>query len=107
MKLMSDRLQVEDIPEEEKTKGGIIIPTNPVSGQVGYNRNYRVGKVINTGKGRLAQNGELIPVTVNIGDVVLYPHMVGKEVEEDGKPYLILFETDVWAVLELEEKEGD
>jgi len=102
MKLMSDRVLVEDIPEEEKTKGGIYMPSNPVTGQVGYTRNYRIGKVIDVGSGRVLDNGMKIEMEVKIGDVVMFPHMIGKEVEEDGKDYLVLFETDIWAVLEPE-----
>lgn len=95
MKLLSDRVKVKLIPEEE-TINGIHIAPNPVTG---LRNNYHKGKVVEIGKGKIV-DGKLIPMTVKKGDIVIYPPApIVKYKDEDGSYYSILFETDIWAVI--------
>ena len=81
-KPLSDRVLVESSSAEEKTAGGIIIPDSA-------KEKPSKGTVVATGPGKYVDN-VLEPMNVSIGDVVLYGKFSGKEVNVDGKDYLIL-----------------
>ena len=57
------------------------------------------GLVIACGNGAL-ERGERVPLEVDVGDVVLFPHFAGKEIRSDGESYLIMLDSDVYAVVE-------
>lgn len=78
---------------EAKTKGGIIIPDTA-------KEKPQEGKVIAIGKGRVDNNGKLIPMEVKVGDKVLYGKYAGTEITLDGNEYMILREEDVLAVIQ-------
>lgn len=97
MKLLSDRVQVEILPEKEViSDSGLYIAPNPITG---YRENYFRGKVLNTGNGRNI-HGKIIPMSVKKGDVVIYP-LSNYQLHKDGKKvYHIIYESDIYATLE-------
>jgi chaperonin GroES len=84
---LADRVLVEAAPAEEKTAGGIIIPDTA-------KEKPQRGKVIAVGSGKKDE-----PLTVKIGDSVLYGKYAGTEITIDGKEYLIMRESDIFAIL--------
>ena len=90
---LHDRIVVARIAEEEKTKGGIIIPDTAKEKPV-------EGKVVAVGKGRILDDGKLKPLEVKVGDRVLFAKYGGTEVKLDGEMVLIMREDDVLGVLE-------
>lgn len=91
---LQDRIIVERIEEETKTAGGIIIP-DTVSKE-----KPQEGKVIAVGKGKVTEDGKLLPVDVKVGDRVLFGKYAGSDVKVDGKEYLIMREDDILGVIE-------
>lgn len=92
IKPLADRLVVKPSAVEEKTKGGIIVPDNAKEKPV-------LGEVIAVGPGRRGDDGKVIPMDVKKGDKVLYGKYSGTEVTLDGKEYLIMRESDLFAVV--------
>ena len=89
---LSDRILIERIEEENKTKGGIIIP------DTAKEKPMR-GKVIAVDKGKVAENGKLIAPDVKKGDQILFSKYAGTEVKIDGKEHLIIREDDVLGII--------
>jgi chaperonin GroES len=89
---LADRVLVEAAPAEETTKGGIIIPDTA-------KEKPQRGKIIAVGKGRISEDGKVTPLSVKVGDEVLYGKYSGTELNLDGKEYLIMRESDIYAVL--------
>ncbi len=92
IKPLADRLVVKPSAVEEKTKGGIIVPDTAKEKPV-------LGEVIAVGPGRRGDDGKVIPMDVKKGDKVLYGKYSGTEVTLDGKEYLIMRESDLFAVV--------
>ena len=90
---LHDRLIVKRLEEEEKTKGGIIIPDTAKEKPV-------EGKVIAVGDGRIKEDGTKIPLEVKKGDRILFTKYAGTEVKIDGEEHLIMKEDDVLAIIE-------
>ena len=90
---LHDRILVRRIEGEEKTKGGLIIPDTA-------KEKPQEGKVIAVGKGRVSEDGKLLPLDVHKGDRVLFTKYAGSEIEVGGDEHLIIREDDVLAVLE-------
>jgi chaperonin GroES len=90
---LHDRLIVKRTEEEEKTKGGIIIPDTAKEKPI-------EGKVIAVGEGRIKKDGTKIPLDVKVGDRVLFTKYGGTEVKIDGEEHLMMREDDVLAVLD-------
>jgi len=90
---LQDRVIVKRVAEEEKTKGGIIIPDSakekPIEGQV-----------IAVGKGKVQEDGSVRALDVKAGDRVLFGKYAGTEVKLDGEEHLILREDDILGVIE-------
>jgi chaperonin GroES len=93
MRPLHDRLLVQRIEEEEKTKGGLIIPDTAKEKPM-------EGKVIAVGEGRVSEDGTLRPLDVHKGDRVLFSKYSGTEIQLEGDEHLIIREDDVLAVLE-------
>ncbi len=93
VKPLQDRLVVKRIEEEEKTKGGIIIPD-------AAKEKPQEGRVIAVGDGKVLENGQKSPLTVKVGDKILFGKYSGTEIKIDGEEHLILREDDVLAVIE-------
>ncbi|WP_299981612.1 co-chaperone GroES [Desulfobacula sp.] len=90
---LSDRILVERVDEDEKTKGGIIIPDTA-------KEKPAEGKIIATGNGRMGEDGKLLPMDVKVGDRVLFSKYGGTDVKIDGSDYLILRQDDVLGIIE-------
>ncbi len=90
---LGDRILVRRIQEEEKTKGGIIIPDTA-------KEKPQEGKVVAVGKGKTTEEGKLIAPDVKAGDRILFGKYSGSEVKIEGEEHLILREDDILGVLE-------
>jgi len=90
---LQDRILVKRIEEEEKSKGGIIIPDTA-------KEKPQEGKVIAVGKGKLDDDGKVHPLDVKKGDRVLFSKYSGTEVNIEGDEHLIIREDDVLGVVE-------
>lgn len=90
---LHDRLLVERIEQESKTVGGIIIPDTAKEKPM-------EGRVIAVGNGVRDENGNVKPLDVKVGDIVLFAKWGGTEIKLDGKEYLVMKETDVLGVVE-------
>ena len=78
----------------EKTKGGIIIPDSA-------KQKPEQGKIIAVGKGKVNDDGKLMPVGLKVGDTILFGKYSGSEVELDGEEHLIMREEDILGVVEV------
>lgn len=90
---LGDRVIVERLEEEEKVKGGIIIPDTA-------KEKPQQGKVIAVGSGKKLESGETRPLEVKVGDKILFGKYSGTEVKLDDKEYLIMHEDDILGILE-------
>jgi chaperonin GroES len=90
---LHDRLLIQRIEEEERTRGGIIIPDTA-------KEKPQEGRVIAAGPGKRGDDGKLQPMDVNKGDRVLFSKYAGSEITLEGEEHLIVREDDVLAVLE-------
>ena len=90
---LNDRILVKRLEEEEKTKGGIIIPDSA-------KEKPAEGEIMAVGKGRMNDKGERVPVEVKVGDRVLFSKYGGTDVKLDGEEYLIMREDDILGVIE-------
>ena len=93
LKPLGGRVIVEPIEQEEMTAGGIILPETA-------KEKPQEGKILAAGPGDRDEDGERIPMDVQIGDKVLYAKYSGTEVKMDGKKLLILRESDILAIVE-------
>ena len=90
---LQDRVIVKRVEEEEKTKGGIIIPETAKEKPM-------EGKIIAVGKGKALEDGKIHPLDVKAGDRVLFGKYAGTEVKIDGEEHLIMREDDILGVIE-------
>ena len=89
---LHDRVVIQRVKEEEKTKGGIIIPDTAKEKPM-------EGKVIAVGPGARGDDGKLVPMDVKKGDRVLFGKWSGTEIKLDGEELLIMKESDIMGVL--------
>ncbi|MGD8665341.1 MAG: co-chaperone GroES [Desulfobacterales bacterium] len=89
---LQDRILVQRVKEEEKTKGGIIIPDTA-------KEKPAEGKVVAVGKGKLDESGKRIALEVKKGDRILFGKYSGTEVKMEGDDYLIMREDDVLGII--------
>ncbi len=90
---LQDRVIVKRIAEEEKTKGGIIIPDTA-------KEKPQEGKVVAVGKGKTNDEGKLVALEVKVGDKILFGKYSGSEIKLDGEEHLIMREEDILGVIE-------
>lgn len=90
---LHDRIIVRRVEEEERTKGGIIIPDTAKEKPM-------EGKVIAVGKGKVLDDGKIQPLDVKVGDRVLFGKYAGTEVKIEGEEHLIMREDDILGVIE-------
>ena len=90
---LHDRIIVRRVEEEEKTKGGIIIPDTAKEEPM-------EGKVIAVGKGKILEDGKLQALDVKVGDRILFGKYSGTEVKIEGEEHLIMREDDILGVIE-------
>lgn len=92
-KPLHDRVAIKPITEEDKTAGGIIIP------DTAKEKPLR-GEVVAVGEGARDPNGNIMPMSIKKGDVVLYGKWGGSEVKIDGQELMIMKESDVLGIIE-------
>jgi chaperonin GroES len=90
---LQDRIIVKRIEEEEKSKGGIIIPDTA-------KEKPQEGKVVAVGKGKANEDGKITPLDVKVNDRILFGKYSGTEINIDGDEHLIMREDDVLGVIE-------
>jgi chaperonin GroES len=90
---LHDRVLIQALESEERTKGGIIIPDTAKEKPM-------EGKVVAVGPGARGEDGKLVKPDLKAGDKVLYGKWSGTEVKIDGKDYLIMKESDVMGIIE-------
>ncbi len=91
---LGDRVVIEPVSKEERTKSGIVLP------DTAEKERPEQGKIIAVGPGRMTDDGKLLPINLEKGQIVLFTKYGPNEVKIEGKEYLIAEEKDILAVLE-------
>lgn len=94
IKPLSDHILIEPIKEEEKTKGGILLP------ETAEKEKPEQGMIIAVGPGRTTSSGKIVPVGVKAGQKILFTKYGPAEIKVEDKEYLIAKEEDILAILE-------
>ena len=90
---LGDRVLVQPLEAEEVFKGGIVLPDTA-------KEKPAEGKVVAVGEGKKTDDGTVIPVSIKVGDKVLYSKYGGNEIStSDGKEYLVIREDDIYAIV--------
>jgi chaperonin GroES len=92
VKPIGDKILVERVEAESKTRGGIVIPDTA-------KEKPKEGKVVATGEGRMLDSGKRVAFQVQAGDHVLFASYAGTECRIEGREYLIMAEEDILAIL--------
>ena len=92
LKPLADRVIIMPSEPEETTKGGIILPDSAKEKPI-------EGTIVAVGPGRTSDDGKLIKLEVKVGDKILYGKYSGTEVKVEGKDYLIMRESDIFAII--------
>jgi len=90
---LHDRVLVQRIEQDEKSKGGIIIPETA-------KEKPQEGRVVATGSGARDDNGNVVPLDVSEGDHILFNKWSGNEITVDGEEYLVMNESDILGIIE-------
>ncbi|OPY64398.1 MAG: 10 kDa chaperonin [Syntrophorhabdaceae bacterium PtaU1.Bin034] len=90
---LQDRIIIKRLEEQEKTKGGIIIPD-------AAREKPQEGRVVAVGIGRMTDKGQRVPPEVKAGDKILFGKYSGTDIKIDGEEHLILKEEDILAIIE-------
>ena len=88
-----DRIVVQRIEEKETARGGIIIPDSA-------KEKPQEGKVLAVGKGKLLEDGKVLPLDVQVGQRILFGKYSGNDIKLDGEEYLLMREDEVLGILE-------
>jgi chaperonin GroES len=91
LKPLADRVVVKPVTQEERTKGGIVLPDTAKD-------KPQEGEVVAVGPGRILDNGNRVEMEVKVGDRVIFSKYSGTEVKIEGEEYLIMRESDILAV---------
>lgn len=90
---LHDRILVRRTAEEEKTAGGLFIPDTA-------KEKPQRGEIIACGKGRVTEDGKVLPLEVRAGDKVLFGKYSGTELKIDGQEYLMMREEDILGIVQ-------
>lgn len=93
LKPLGDRIVVKVVTQEEKTKGGIVLPDTA-------KEKPQEGEVLAVGTGKVLENGQKLPLEVKVGDRIIFSKYAGTEVKIDGEELVIFSERDVLAIIE-------
>lgn len=93
LKPLGDKVLIERLEGETKTKGGIVLPDTA-------KEKPKEGKVIAVGEGKFLENGTRMKLSVKQGDRVVFASFAGSEVKVDNKEYIIMPEEEILAILE-------
>jgi chaperonin GroES len=92
IKPLSDHLFIEKVKEEKISASGIVIPETTEN-------HSSVGKIVAAGPGKLNEDGDLIPISVKVGDTVVFTQYAPSDIKINDKEYLVVRESDVLAIL--------
>ena len=90
---LHDRVVVKRMEEERTSAGGIVIPDSATE-------KPSRGEILSVGKGKVAENGDVRPLDVKVGDTVLFGKYSGTEIKVDGEEVLVMREDDIMGVFE-------
>lgn len=90
---LDDRIVVKPLEAEEKTSGGIVLPDTA-------KEKPQKGEIIAVGNGKLLENGQRVPVSLKVGDRVMFGQYAGNEIKIDDVKYVIMRESEVLAKIE-------
>jgi chaperonin GroES len=93
LKPLGDRVLVRALEKKDEVRSGLIIPDTA-------KEKPQEGEIIAAGKGKVAEDGKLIPMDVKAGDKILYGKYSGTEVKIDGQEYLIMHQDDILGIVE-------
>ncbi|MFP4392744.1 MAG: co-chaperone GroES [Desulfohalobiaceae bacterium] len=93
LKPLHDRVLLKRLEEEEKTKGGIIIPDTAKEKPI-------KGEVVATGPGKMSDDGKRMELSVKPGDQVMFNKYAGTEIKIEGEEHLVMREDDIVAIIE-------
>ena len=93
LKPLGDRVIIEVAAQEEVTSGGLVLTS-------ASKEKPQVGTVLAVGTGRVLDNGEVLPLSVQVGNQVVFEKYAGSEVNHAGQDYLIVHEKDLIAIVE-------
>jgi len=93
MRPLGDRVLVKALEKGEEIRSGLIIPDTA-------KEKPQEGEIIAAGKGKIAEDGKLVPMDVKPGDKVLYGKYSGTEIKIDGQEYLIMHQDDILGIVE-------
>jgi chaperonin GroES len=96
---LHDRVLLRRVEQDEKTAGGIIIPDSAQEKPM-------EGEIVAVGSGARDESGKLVPLDVKEGDHVLFSKWAGTEVRIDGEDLLVMKESDIMGVIEMQKKSG-
>ena len=88
-----DRIVVQRLEDKETVRGGIIIPDSA-------KEKPQEGKVLAVGKGKLLEDGKVMPLDVRVGQKVLFGKYAGSEIKLDGEEYILMREDEILGILE-------
>lgn len=91
IKPLGNRVLLEPIEEEERTSGGIVLPDTA-------KKKPQEGKVVAVGPGKTLDDGKLVPMSVKVGDIVVYPEFGGTELKVKDKEYVIIEEDSLLGI---------
>ena len=92
LKPLGDKVIVEVLGAQDRTKGGIVLPDTA-------QEKPQEGRVIAVGSGRILKNGNVIPLTVKAGDRIIFGKYSGSEIKLEDKEYVFLSEDDILAIV--------
>jgi len=90
---LHDRILVRRTAEDEKTAGGLFIPDSA-------KEKPQRGEIVAAGKGRITEDGKVLPLEVKVGDKVLFSKYAGTEIKFDGSEFLMMREEDVLGIVQ-------
>lgn len=90
---LHDRILVRRMAEEEKTAGGLFIPDSA-------KEKPQRGEIVAAGKGRVTEDGKVLPLEVKAGDKVLFSKYAGTEIKLSGEEYLMMREEDILGIVQ-------
>jgi chaperonin GroES len=90
---LGDRVLVKAVEKKDEVRGGLIIPDTA-------KEKPQEGEIIAAGKGKIGEDGKLIPMDVKPGDKILYGKYSGSEIKIEGQEYLIMHQDDILGIVE-------
>lgn len=93
LKPLGNRVLLEIYEEETTTPSGIVLPDSA-------KEKSKLANVVAVGNGKLLDNGERLPVEVNVGDKVVFEQYAGTEIKHEGNEYLVIKDTEIIAIVE-------